>query len=134
MSTIENDERGAVAVEFAVLGGALIVAFFTLMLFAGQVQQQENGVRAAAHGAARAASLRDNPAEAADVAQATATTNLRERDVSCESPAISVTFDPPVPTPGGLVLVTVTCSTSVNDFNATASYTAVEVIDVYRTE
>lgn len=129
-------ETGSVSVEFAIVVSALIVGFFTLMIMAGRIMQQENDVRSAAHSAARAASLRDSYATAQADVDAIVARNLSASGVTCESQTASIVSGVGDFVPGGVVTVEVECTARpVGGLGLTAnrySYRASEIIDVYR--
>jgi Flp pilus assembly protein TadG len=110
-----------------------------LVVFAGRVSEAEGNIRRATSEAARAASLRQDPAAAVDAAQATVDANLSAAGVACETLTIDV--DTSNFTAGGRVIVTTTCVASMRDVTflgvpGTRTFTAreVEVIDRYRAE
>lgn len=130
-------ERGSVSIEAAIVFGAVIVGFFSLMIGAGRVLSQENKVRSAAHAAARAASLEGTYGDAATAATATATANLADADAICEDQTIRLTSNPDRFAPGGLVQVEVSCRATVLPFGIDGEpyvYLATEVIDEFRSE
>lgn len=131
-------QRGSISVEFAITMSALIIGFFTLMIGAGRIMQQENDVRSAAQAAARAASLRDSYVQAEIDVEAIVATNLSESGVTCEAQRAEIMSPPSRFVPGGVVSVEVECvARPVGTFGLPAntySYTATEVIDVFRSE
>ncbi len=136
--TVNTNERGAVATEFAVVMAVILLSFFALAIYGGRVVQAENDVQSAAHEAARAASLQGTPAGAVAAAQQVVAANLERSGVAC-GPGPTVGVDTSRFGPGGQVTVTVTCSASFGDVGSlgvadaqafTAS--ATEVIDTYR--
>lgn len=115
---------------------ALIVGFFTLMIMAGRIMQQESDVRSAAHAAARAASLRDNIDDARADAMAVAAQNLVDSGVVCEGQNTRIVSAPGDFIPSGVVTVRVECTArAVGSLGLPANfywYEATEVIDDYR--
>jgi Flp pilus assembly protein TadG len=103
-------ERGSLSIEFAILMGAVMVGFFSLMIVAGRVVRQEADVRSAANAAARAASLRDDYSNAETDAIAVAAQNLADSGVSCASQSVSIVSPAVDFQPGGFVTVRVECS------------------------
>ncbi|MEO7442980.1 MAG: TadE/TadG family type IV pilus assembly protein, partial [Acidimicrobiales bacterium] len=99
-----RDERGSIAVEAAVLAPAL-VALLLLVVFAGRVSQAEGDVHRAASAAARAASLRQEPADAETAARDAASANLSASGVACAS--LDTEVDTSRFAAGGAVAVTV---------------------------
>ena len=129
-------DRGSVSIEFAIVMSAVIVGFFTLMIMAGRIMQQESDVRSAAHAGARAASLRNDFGTAEADARAVATENLIDSGVVCEGQNISIVSAPGDFIPNGVVTVRVECTArSVGVLGLPANlywYEATEVIDEYR--
>lgn len=130
------DERGAMAVELAVLA-PILIAFMLLVVFAGRVAQVEADVRSAAQEAARAASLRASPAGAETAAQAVVDQNLSTTGLACGG--VNLVVDTTDLRSGGQVGVTLRCTTSFSDLAVLGvpgsrefSATAVEVVDTYR--
>lgn len=105
-------DAGSVAVEMAVLALPLL-ALLLLVVFAGRVSQAEADVSRAAGEAARAASLRQDPVDAADSARAVAASNLAASGVGCAH--FDTTVDTSEFRPGGNVVVTVRCTVSMAD-------------------
>jgi Flp pilus assembly protein TadG len=133
-----RDDRGIAAVEAAIVAPFLI-ALMLLVVFAGRVAEAEGDVRRAASEAARAASLRQDPAAAVDAARASVDANLSAAGVTCET--LTVDVDTSNFTAGGRVTVTTTCVASMRDVTllgvpGTRTFTAreVEVIDRYRAD
>ena len=129
-----RDERGSIAVEVAVIAPALLFLVL-LVVYAGKVSEADGNVERAASDAARAASLRQHPADATDDAQASATANLAAAGVPCLT--LTTTVDTTDFAPGGTV--TVACEASMADVTLlgvpgrrTFTATATEVIDTYR--
>jgi len=136
MTRVRTDERGSIAVEVAVIAPALLFLML-LVVFAGKVAEADGNVERAASDAARAASLRQHPADATTDAQHVAAANLAAAGVSCID--VTTTVDTRRFAPGGTVSVTVSCETSMADVTLlgvpgrrTFTATAVEVIDTYR--
>lgn len=131
-----RDESGSVAVEAAVLAPAL-VALLLLVVFAGRVSQADGEVRRAASVAARAASLRQFPADAAQAAREAAATNLSASGVACGQ--LDTEVDTSRFAAGGTVVVTLRCTASMADISLlgvpgqrTFLARSVQVIDRYR--
>ncbi len=132
-----DDERGAVATEFAIVMAAILLGFVALAVYGGRVVQAENDVRSAAQEAARAASLEGNPGAADASARSVAIANLARSGVSCPTPLIGVDLSQFAP--GGQVTVNITCTASFGDVGSLGvaetrsfSASATEVIDRYR--
>lgn len=131
-----RDERGSVAVETAVIAPALVLLLL-LVVFAGKVSEADGNVARAASEAARAASLRQHPGDAAEDAERVARENLSASGVPCI--ALDVRVDTSDFEPGGSVTVDLRCTASMADVallgvpgQRTFSATAVEVIDTHR--
>lgn len=131
-----RDERGSVAVETAVIAPALVLLLL-LVVFAGKVSEADSNVARAASEAARAASLRQHPGDAAVDAERVARENLSASGVPCI--ALDVRVDTSDLEPGGTVAVDLRCTASMADVallgvpgQRTFSAKAVEVIDTYR--
>lgn len=129
-------ERGTIAVEVAVIAPAFIFLML-LVVFAGKVSEADGNVERAASVAARAASLRQHPGDAAADAQEAARQNLLRAGVPCLDLTTSV--DTSDFRPGGTVTITVRCRASMADVSLigvpgirTFTARAVEVIDTYR--
>ena len=131
-----RDERGSIAVEVAVIAPALLFLML-LVVYAGKVSEADGNVERAAADAARVASLRQHPGDAADDAQTSAAANLTAAGVPCL--ALTTTVDTDDFHSGGTVTVTVRCEASMADVTLLGvpgrrvfTATAVEVIDTYR--
>lgn len=132
------DERGSVVVETAIVFPAL-VALLLLVVFAGRTAEADGNVTRAASEAARAASLRQSPADARDDAERVATQNLEAAGTRCRDLEVEVDLDDFVP--GGTVTVQVRCTVALSDVallgvpgSRTYAATGVEVIDTFRGE
>lgn len=133
-----RDERGAIAVEVAVLAPAFVFLML-LVVYAGKVSEAEANVDRAAAYAARAASLRQYPTDATDDANTVAAENLDTAGVPCRP--LTTDVDTTNFRAGGTVTVTVTCDASMADVtllgvggHRTFTATATEVIDTYRSD
>ncbi|HVM40175.1 MAG TPA: TadE family protein [Acidimicrobiia bacterium] len=129
-------EAGSAAVELTILT-PLLVALMLFAVVAGRIGLARNEVYAAASDAARAASIRDRPADAQRDATATARAALERRGVSCTR--LIVDTDTSRLFPGGSVRVTVRCSVDLRDASSlgvplsrTVSANATEVVDAHR--
>ena len=135
-SRLRSDEQGAIAAQAAAMVPLLTIVV-VVVLFTGRVVEANNTVQAAAHEAARAATLAGSEAGAADAAQAIAAANLNAGGLACRT--LSVVPDLSRFHPGGSVTVTVTCTADFADMDligvpGSRSFTAsaIEVIDTYR--
>ncbi len=131
-----TSERGAVAAQAAAMIGLLAVVML-LVLFTGRVGAANSSVQAAAHEAARAASLTGSATDAEAAARATAEANLNAGGRTCRT--LTVTGDLLQPQPVGWVSVTVTCTADFSDMvllgvpgSRSFTATAIEVVDTYR--
>jgi Flp pilus assembly protein TadG len=132
-----RDESGSAAVE-TVLIVPVLVALLMFAVFGGRLATAKNHVVSAAQDAARAASLRDDPAAATADATATAESSLAAAGISCSSRDVTVDANLE---PGGLVTVRVRCTTPLSDLallglpgSRTLSATATERVDTYRSQ
>lgn len=131
-----RSERGSVSVEVAVIAPAFVFLLL-LVVFAGKVSEADGNVERAAAEGARAASLRQNPGDAIDDAEAVVADNLVAAGVPCIH--LDTVVDTSAFEPGGTVTVTVRCEASMADVTllgvpGTRSFsaTSTEVIDTYR--
>lgn len=129
-------DRGSIAVEVAVVAPAFVFLML-LVVFAGRVSEAEGQIDRAASEAARSASLRQHPSDAATDAESVARENLSAAGVRCQ--VLTVDVDTTNFRPGGRVGVTVSCDASMADVTllgvpGTRDFTSrsVEVIDRYR--
>jgi Flp pilus assembly protein TadG len=130
------EERGTVALEVAVIAPAFVFLML-LVVYAGRVSAAGTDVERAASEAARAASLRQHPNDAAADADRVARQNLSAAGLRCTSLTIDV--DTAELRPGGHVRVTVSCNASMADVamlgvpgHRTFVARSVEVVDRYR--
>lgn len=129
-------DRGSSTVEMA-LAAPLLVAVLLFVVLCGRLVSAQLDVDAAAHAAARAASLaRSAPAARLD-AESTARTTLAGRGVGCGSPTITV--DTGGLQPGGVVTATITCRVPLADLglltvpgSRVVTSTARSPVDVWR--
>jgi Flp pilus assembly protein TadG len=136
MSRPRTGEQGSTAVEVAVIAPAFVILML-LVVFAGRVSATDAAVTRAAAAAARAASLRQHPTDAANDAEAAARANLISSGTTCDH--VEVVTDTTDFRAGGTVTVTITCHTSMANVAllgvpGTRTFTgrAVEVIDRFR--
>ncbi len=104
-------EEGSVAVEVAVVAPAFVFLML-LVVFAGRVSEADTTIRRATSEAARAASLRQHPSDAAADAETVAVENLSAAGMRCVTLAVEV--DDTDFRPGGTVTVTVDCTASMD--------------------
>jgi len=110
--TAPCDERGSAPTELALLAPMLIVLVL-FVVFVGRLTSARLDVTAAARDAARAASLRAEPAAATADAETAARHTLTDRGVSCRR--LDITVDTTDLQPGGHVHVQVGCTTDLAD-------------------
>jgi Flp pilus assembly protein TadG len=129
-------ERGSASVEVAVIAPAFVILLL-LVVFAGRAAGTDSQVTRAAGAAARAASLRQHPDDAAADARTTASENLASAGISCER--LDIDVDLAHFRAGGTVGVTVACQVSMSDMallgvpgSRTSTSTATEYVDRYR--
>jgi len=130
-----RDDRGGVSAQAAAMAPLLAIVA-VVVLFTGRVVEANNAVQAAAHEAARAATL-TGPADAAAAARSAAAANLNTGGLTCRT--LDVAADLTQFRAGGTVTATVTCTADFADMDLIGvpgsksfSATAVEVIDAYR--
>jgi Flp pilus assembly protein TadG len=135
-SLVRHGDAGSSTVELAILA-PLLVALLLFVVFCGRLVTAQLDLDAAAHGAARAASIaRAVPAATAD-ARRTALKTLAARGVTCGQPEVRVVTDGL--RPGGVVTVTVSCHVPLSDLALIAvpgtrvvTATSSSPIDVWR--
>lgn len=133
---VEGGNRGSATIEIT-LAAPVLVGFLLFVVLCGRLVSVQLDVDAAAHAAARAASLSRTVPAARTQARTMATQTLGERHVSCLHPAINIDTDNL--TPGGTVTVTIACTVPMADLvglgvpgSRNVSATAVSPIDVWR--
>jgi Flp pilus assembly protein TadG len=131
-----SDERGNAALELTLVT-PILLALLLFVAAGGRLVNSQNQVEGAARDAARAASLRDDPATAAQDAHTAAVSTLAAHHVTCRSPTVDV--DTSDLHPGGAVRVVVHCTVALADLallrlpgERTITARATEVIDQYR--
>ncbi|WP_416968267.1 TadE family protein [Streptomyces sp. 4F14] len=129
--------RGSATVELILLAPVLLMMLWFLV-YCGRLTDTRLRIEAAAHQAARAATLAPSPPLAAAEARATAATALRDADVTCQSMSVSVHG---TLTNGSALTVAVTCTVDLHDLTLlqvpgtttlTADFTA--PVDTYRSK
>jgi Flp pilus assembly protein TadG len=133
-----SSDSGSAALE-TVLIVPIFVALFLFAIFGGRLVGAKNHVVGAAQDAARAASQRDDPADAAAVANETGRASLRAAGLACSHSDVRV--DTAQFQPGGFVRVHVSCVASLADLTSlgvpgsrTFTATATEAVDTYRSD
>lgn len=131
-----RSDTGSVSADITIAAPLLVM----LLVFVGVLIHRGVDARiridAAAHQAARAASLERTPTTAAAAAEATATTALSSPDIACD--ALSVHTDTSGLRPGTTVTVTISCGVDLGDAlilgvpDKTLTATASEPIDRWR--
>lgn len=122
--------------ELAILA-PLLVAFLLFVVFCGRLVTAQLDLDAAAHGAARAASIARTVPTATTDAQRTALEILTARGITCGQPDVRVSTSGL--RPGGTVTVTVSCHVPLSDLALIAvpgtrvvTATSSSPIDVWR--
>ena len=131
-----RDDRGSITVEMVLLA-PLCFAFFCFVIGLGRLDEAHGQLVGAARDAARAASETRTATDAVAAAASTARTELATSGLSCHS--VDVHVDTARFTPGGLVRVTVTCTTDLSDVTVsglpgskTMTASASAPLDTYR--
>ena len=131
-------DGGSAPVELTVVV-PLLVMLLLFVVLCGRLVSAQLDLDAAAHGAARAASIARTPAAANAAARRTALDTLAARGVTCRQP--QVTVDTGGLRPGGVVTVTVACTVPLADLtllgvpgSRTESSTATSPIDRWRSK
>lgn len=124
-------DDGSLSVELAVLAPAFIL-LFVLVVFVGRLQSARTDIEAATHGAARSITLSRHPAEAAEVAEASA----RERLGAGGRPCRAMGWDAAIT--DAEATVTISCEVDLADLalvplrrNVHVQATSTEVFDIY---
>lgn len=110
-----EEERGAAAVELAILGFTLILVV-TALVIAGRIGGAQNAVQSAATAAAREASLARTETIARVNGDEAVTTSLQNNGIRCASTRTDLNlagFTTALGTPG-IVTATVTCTVDVS--------------------
>jgi Flp pilus assembly protein TadG len=130
-------DRGSISVEMAILA-PVFVAFIVLAIVAGRSEVAYNAVAAAAHNAARAASIARTQDIAQQQASATAQTTLDDQGLDCASTTITVDasqLNRPVGE-AATVTVSVSCQLDFHDvgipMTRTLQTTFVSPVDTWR--
>ena len=129
-------ERGTAVIELAIVTPAVILLLM-FVVAAGRLAQARTDVYGAAADAARALSVRQEPADATSDARRSAERALSDRPTSCRR--LDVGVDTSGLHPGGTVAARVTCTVRLSDLGLLGlpgtrdvSATAHEVVDRYR--
>jgi Flp pilus assembly protein TadG len=136
-----RDERGSAAIEAAILAPPLLV-LIGLAIVGGRIQIAGGAIEAAAHDAARAASISRTAGQAQASAYAAAGATLGQQGLHCANLNVQVDtagFAVPVGQPA-TVAVTVTCVVDFSDLVAdglpgskTLNASFISVLDTFRT-
>jgi len=131
-----SEDRGSITVEMVLLA-PVFFAFFCLVIGLGRLDEAHGQLVGAARDAARAASDARSATEAVAAATSAAHTDLSSAGLSCHRVAVHV--DTTNVTPGGLVTVTVACTTDLADVTVsglpgskTLTAAATAPLDLYR--
>lgn len=133
---MNGGERGSASVELAVLTIPLII-LVAFTVFVGRYASTYQEVTSASRDAARAAAVRQSPAQARLDGIQAATRTLEDRSVSCPGPDIGIDTDRLEP--GGRVTATVECVVSLADLTGLGipgsvriSAESISVVDSFR--
>jgi len=136
-----RDERGSAAIEAAILAPTLLV-LIGLAIVGGRIQIAGGAIEAAAHDAARAASISRTAGQAQASAYAAAGATLGQQGLHCATLTVQVDtagFAVPVGQ-AATVAVTITCVVDFSDLVAdglpgskTLNASFVSVLDTFRT-
>jgi Flp pilus assembly protein TadG len=131
-----RDDSGAVTLE-AIFMVALLLLLLVVIVALGRLTHADQTVDAAAHAAARAASLARSPGDAQTQAHTAAADSVRQGGSSCRQ--LTVIVDTTDFTAGGAVTVTLDCSVTLSDLGllglpgtTTISGNATSPLDTYR--
>lgn len=129
-------QEGSAAAELALLAPMLVVLILVVVTV-GKLTNASIDTRAAAHHAARAASLQRQPLQASRAANQAAVDTLSQRGIACTE--IQATVDTTRFRAGGRVTVTVECRITLEQVSllaipgaTTLSATATSPIDTFR--
>jgi Flp pilus assembly protein TadG len=129
-------DRGSSTLELALLS-PLLISLVLLVVLCGRLVSAQLDIDAAAHAAARAASLDRTVTQATLDARHDAIATLADRHTTCRQPSITIAADDLQP--GGTVTVTLSCSVPLADLALLAvpgtrrvTATGTSPIDVWR--
>ena len=133
---LSRSDGGSITVEIVLLA-PVVFAFFCFVIGVGRLDEAHGQVVGAARDAARAASMARTPAEAVVAAKSTAHADLTSTGPTCREVNVHVATDQF--RPGGLVQVTVSCTTDLSDVTVsglpgakTLSASATAPLDTFR--
>jgi Flp pilus assembly protein TadG len=133
---LSRSDGGSITVEMVLLA-PVVFAFFCFVIGVGRLDEAHGQVVGAARDAARAASNARTPAEAVAAANSTAHADLTSTGLTCRQVDVHVATDQF--TPGGIVQVTVSCTTDLSDVTVsglpgakTLSASATAPLDTFR--
>lgn len=109
---LSRSDGGSITVEMVLLA-PVVFAFFCFVIGVGRLDEAHGQVVGAARDAARAASMARTPAEAVAAANSTAHADLTSTGLTCRQVNVHVATDQF--RPGGIVQVTVSCTTDLSD-------------------
>lgn len=131
-----RSDDGSITVEMVLLA-PLVFAFFCFVIGVGRLDEAHGQVVGAARDAARAASNARTATEAVAAANSAAHADLASTGLTCRQVNVHVATDQF--TPGGLVQVTVSCTTDLADVTVsglpgakTLSASATAPLDTFR--
>jgi len=133
---LSRSDGGSITVEMVLLA-PVVFAFFCFVIGVGRLDEAHGQVVGAARDAARAASNARTPAEAVAAANSTAHADLTSTGLTCRQVDVHVATSQF--TPGGIVQVTVSCTTDLSDVTVsglpgakTLSASATAPLDTFR--
>jgi Flp pilus assembly protein TadG len=123
-------DRGAMALEWAILAVVLIVLLLVVVAF-GRVTSSRQLVDDAAASGGRAATLASTPAQADEDARTAVAETLTQAGLACQSTDVAV--DTSAFRPGGQVVLTVTCTAALTHLALTGLPGSVRLTSTSRT-
>lgn len=136
MRQARRRQHGAVSLELVLLTPIFLI-LLDFVVLGGRLSESQSQVDAAAHAAARAASLQRTVAAATSAARTVAADTLPQPGAGCRT--LDVEVDTAAFRPGGVVVVTVRCDVSLSDLawlplpgTRSVTGTATSAVDTYR--
>ena len=112
MTAVRARQRGSAALELILLTPIFLI-LLDFAVLGGRLSESQAQVDAAAHSAARAASLQRAAGAADGAARSVAADSLPSADTTCRT--LSVAIDTSAFRPGGVVVVRVDCAVNLSD-------------------
>ncbi len=133
---IPKADAGTSTIELVLLA-PVFVALLLFVVAVGRITESEGQVQNAAADAARAASVQRTTMGATQAAEQTVAATLADQSITCAN--LTTSTDVSAFTPGGIVKVSVTCTTNLSDLllsgfpgAKTFTATAAAPIDLYQ--